>query len=116
MSGNFDHSLNPFWSWLPRWHEIGSVLLLVVALFVVAVTAAGQTNETIVVHFAFSKSMFREVNENDARAAMKVYCKTIGDENAIDTSFGPIYLDGTNAMAEALRLKQIDIISLTTEE
>jgi len=116
MSGKLEHSLNPSLSWTSRWHGIVVVLLLAGALFVVAATAAGQTNETIVVHFAFSKSMFREVNENDARAAMKVYCKTIGDENGIDTSFGPIYLDGANAMAEALRLKQIDIISLTTEE
>jgi phosphonate transport system substrate-binding protein len=69
-----------------------------------------------VVRFAFSRNMFRDINENDARAAMKVYATTIGEANQIDVRSGPTYLDGTNAIAVALRLRQFDIISLTAEE
>jgi phosphonate transport system substrate-binding protein len=89
-----------------------------VAVPVLPVVAAdpGRTPERTAVHFAFSREMFREVNENDARAAMKVYARTIGEENGLDTTSEPICLEGTNAIAEALRLKQFDMISLTTEE
>jgi phosphonate transport system substrate-binding protein len=103
----------------PRWRASpGLGLAVLVWLMVPALQVAdgGQTNEAPVVHFAFSRTMFKDINENDAKAAMRVYCKTIGDAYGIDTSSGPIYLDGTNAIAEMLRLKQIDMISLTTEE
>jgi ABC-type phosphate/phosphonate transport system substrate-binding protein len=100
-----------------RWCAgLGVMLLLTIPARQVAAAETVQTNAPIPVHFAFSKAMLKDINENDAKAAMKVYAKTIGDENNIDTSAGPIYLDGTNAIAEALRLKQIDMISLTAEE
>lgn len=101
----------------PRWRaRLASLFIVAVAALPVAAKDAGRTNELVAVHFAFSKAMFKDINENDAMAAMKVYSKNIGDEGGVDTSFGPIYLDGTNAIAEALRRKQIDMISLTSEE
>lgn len=103
-------------SGLTRWSAAWITLFLVAAIFSVAAEDVGGTNGPALVRFAFSRSMFRDINENDAKAAMKVYAKTIGDENGIDTSGGPIYLDGTNAIAEAVRLKQVDMISLTSEE
>src|ERR1019366_712407 len=88
----------------PRWRaRLASLFIVAVAALPVAAKDAGRTNELVAVHFAFSKAMFKDINENDAMAAMKVYSKNIGDEGGVDTSFGPIYLDGTNAIAEALR-------------
>jgi phosphonate transport system substrate-binding protein len=92
------------------------MLLAVLPAFQAVAADASQSNETVAVHFAFSRSMFKDINQNDAVAAMKVYCKVIGDADGFDTSSGPIYLDGTHAIAEMLRLKKIDIISLGTEE
>jgi phosphonate transport system substrate-binding protein len=101
----------------PRWRAVWAALFLLAAVrSPLAAPTAGETNESVVVHFAFSKAMLKDINENDARAAMKVYAKNIGDESGIDTSVGPIVLDGTNAIAEALRHRQIDMISLTAEE
>jgi len=94
---------------------LATFLIAVLALPAVA-GDADRTNGLVTVHFAFSKLMFNDVNENDAKAAMKVYTRTIGEENGIDTGSGPIFLDGTSAIAEALRLGQIDLISLTAEE
>jgi len=91
-------------------------LLLVAALIPGFTLLAAPTNELNRFHFAFSKSIFKDVNEYDARAAMTVYAKTIGDEYGIDTSAGLLYLDGTNAIAQAIRLKQFDLISLSAEE
>jgi phosphonate transport system substrate-binding protein len=90
--------------------------LLAVVLCPAFALADVPTNGLTKVHSAFSKSMFKDINENDGKAAMAVYTKTIGNEYGIDTSDGPIYLDGTNAIAGALRLKQFDIISLSAEE
>jgi phosphonate transport system substrate-binding protein len=93
-----------------------SLVLFGAALGPASASDVVSTNELVRVNIAFSKSMFKDINENDARAAMRVYTKTIGDENALDTSAGAIYLDGTNAIAGALRLKQFDMISLSAEE
>jgi phosphonate transport system substrate-binding protein len=100
-----------------RWSVgLGVMLLVTIPARQAASEDIVLTHEPIPVRFAFSKAMLKDINENDAKAAMKVYAKTIGDENNIDTSPGPIYLNGTEAIAEALRLKQFDIISLTSEE
>jgi|ERR1017187_3002359 phosphonate transport system substrate-binding protein len=68
------------------------------------------------VHFAFSKSMFVGVNENDAKVAVKVYAQAIGDQNGIYVDSEPVLLEGTNAIAKALALKQADLFALTAEE
>lgn len=100
-----------------RWSVgFGVMFLVTIPAGKAAAEDTVQTNAPIPVHFAFSKAMFKDINENDAKAAMKVYAKTIGEGNNIDTSPGPIYLNGTEAIAEALRLKKFDMISLTSEE
>ena len=107
----------PLPRWPARWRRVlTSLCLIAVVSPPVRNCAADETNQPMVVHFAFSKSMFKDINENDARAAMRIYSKTIGDESGIYTRAGPIYLDGTNAIAEALRRQEIDMISLTAEE
>jgi phosphonate transport system substrate-binding protein len=68
------------------------------------------------IHFAFSKTMFAGVNENDARAAWKVYAQNIGDQNGLYVNDTPLLLDGTNAIARAMELKQADLFVLAAEE
>jgi len=60
--------------------------------------------------------MFAGVNENDARAAMKVYSRTIGDQNGVYVSTEPELLDGTNAVLRALALKRNLVFALTAPE
>ncbi len=93
-----------------------SLLLIAVAGLVDAAETEGERANPAVVHFAFAKSLFVGVNENDARASVRVYSRTIGDENGIPTGAGPLILEGTDAMAKALQLNEIDLLSLTAEE
>jgi len=69
-----------------------------------------------VVNLAFSYALFENVNISDAQAAVKVYAQSIGDESGFATAGVTTVLEGTNAIAEALRLKQVDLVSLTTEQ
>jgi phosphonate transport system substrate-binding protein len=83
-----------------------------------AATAAPveERSPTAPVRFAFSSRMFYEVNENDARAAMKVWGQTISAESGIplDPAF-PI-ISGTETIAAEIRGKLIDAITLPTDE
>jgi len=82
----------------------------------VAAAQAGTTNDAGAIRFAFSKGMLSNVNEEDAKAAMKVYTQTMADENHVSVNSEPLILDGTNAIAEAMRGNQFDMITLTAEE
>lgn len=70
----------------------------------------------IEIRLAFSRSMFADVNENDARAAVKVYAQSIGDQNGVFVDSKPALLEGTNAIAEVLKNKQAELLVLTTTE
>ncbi|MHB1309143.1 MAG: phosphate/phosphite/phosphonate ABC transporter substrate-binding protein, partial [Limisphaerales bacterium] len=96
--------------------------LLAVALLVAAPARSGAIEEAdpagtrTELRFAFSKSMFVGVNENDAKAALKVYAQTIGDQNGVHVSSAPELLEGTNAIAKAIKNKQADLFVLTAGE
>ena len=75
--------------------------------------AAGPRTE---IRFAFSKSMFADVNETDARAAMKVYVQSIGDQNGVFVTREPTLLDGPEAVVLELERGNADVFALTTEE
>jgi phosphonate transport system substrate-binding protein len=60
--------------------------------------------------------MFIDVNEDDARAAMKVYTQVIADDNKIPVNSDALILDGPAAIGDALRQHKFDMLSLTAEE
>jgi phosphonate transport system substrate-binding protein len=93
-----------------------AMLLLAAPALQVAAQDASRTNAVTEVRFAFSRSMFVDVNENDAKAAVKVYAQSIGDQNGIYVNNAPEILDGTNAITQALKLKKADLFVLTAEE
>lgn len=74
------------------------------------------TRDQRVVQFAFSKSLFKDVNENDSRAALKVCAPSIANDNGINVDGVPMLVDVTNAMARALGLGQIDLLSLASSD
>jgi phosphonate transport system substrate-binding protein len=92
------------------------VLLAVPPTLVGRAAIAATAPEPALVHFCFAKSLFSDVNENDAKAAVKVYAQNIADENGIVTGDNPLLLDGTNAIAKALQLQQVDVLALGAEE
>ena len=82
-----------------------------------ASAASGEERSpTAPVRFAFSSRMFSDVNENDARAAMKAWGQTISTER--DIPLEPVFqiFVGAGAIAAAIRGKLIDAITLPTDE
>lgn len=61
-------------------------------------------------------SMFTDLNENDARAALKAWGQTVARERGIPTDPEPQILQGMEALRRALRDRTVDAIGLTTAE
>jgi ABC-type phosphate/phosphonate transport system substrate-binding protein len=93
-----------------------AVLLLSLAPAGAFAADAAPAPGRIELHFAFSKAMFSEVNENDAQAAMKVYAESIGDQNGIYISSEPDLLMDTNAILRAIEAGKVQMFALTTED
>ncbi len=85
-------------------------------LALASATPVEERSPTAPVRFAFSSRMFSDVNENDARAAMKAWGQTISGERGIPLE--PVFqiFDGVEAIAAAIRGKLIDAITLPTDE
>jgi phosphonate transport system substrate-binding protein len=65
---------------------------------------------------AFSGSMFVDVNENDAGAAVRAWAQMLGSDRGIPVDPAVKILRGTNALAEATRSRAIDGVLLATDE
>ena len=79
---------------------------------------AGETTgpPAYLFRLGFTNAMFVGINENDAKASIKALASTISSERGIPADPEPHLYDGTNEVAAALRLNQIDAIALTTDE
>ena len=55
--------------------------------------------------------MFTDVNENDAKAAVKAWAQTIARERGIETDPDPSIITGLSALTAALRNKQVDMFA-----
>jgi ABC-type phosphate/phosphonate transport system substrate-binding protein len=66
--------------------------------------------------FAFSPSILTDVNEADARAAIKVWGQTVTRDRQIDADAEPRFISGVAAIVEAFRTHSIDAASMTTSE
>lgn len=64
----------------------------------------------------FSQRMFVDVNENDARAAMIVWARTMGRERDIPVELTSHFLRGPDAIRDALARGTVDAITLTADE
>lgn len=71
---------------------------------------------TKVFRLGFSSSTFSDVNENDARAAVKVWAHMLFKERGLPVEPEPRILTGPAAIAQALRGKEVDAIALPTHE
>jgi phosphonate transport system substrate-binding protein len=87
--------------------------LMAIALCV-SLQAAAQ--ELAPFHVGFSSTSFGDVNENDAKAAVKVWAQELAREQRISADPQPYIFKSTDEIAEALIRKQIDAVSLSTEQ
>jgi phosphonate transport system substrate-binding protein len=76
--------------------------------------AVADTNR--VLHLGFSSTVFGNVNENDAKAAMKIWTQAIAKERGALIPTESQVLNGDEAIASAVRNKLIDAVTMTVEE
>jgi len=92
-----------------RW----SVLLFAVAALNLGPAAEPETRPFQV---AFSSSLFTDINENDAKAAVKAWVRTVAAERNVPTHPEVPILKGIPALSEALRSRAVDAVGITTVE
>ena len=89
-----------------------AVVLCVVASSIRSRAAAADT----LFRVGFSSSMFADVNENDAKAAVKAWGQTVARERGIPTDPEPLILKDQAALLDALRSNRVDAVGMTTVE
>jgi ABC-type phosphate/phosphonate transport system substrate-binding protein len=93
-----------------------ALLLLKVAGLPLRAADNTGTNDLEPIRFAFSSSMFTDVNENDAKASVKAWGLALARERGVPMSTEPILLSGTARLEQALRTAAIDGAAVTTAE
>lgn len=90
------------------------ILLLLVSLVPDSLNGTEPSED----HFriGFSDSMFTDVNENDARAAVRLWGESISQDHNIPTDPDPILFKGTGSMLRSLKTKNIDALGITILE
>jgi phosphonate transport system substrate-binding protein len=74
------------------------------------------SEESTKIHVGFSSKMFTDVNDNDVKAALKVWAQVLFKERGLPVDPEMIVLNGTGQITHALRNKQIDAFAITTDE
>lgn len=95
------------------------VLLFLSLFFGIALCHSGEPAESHSdppLRVAFSSRMFPDINESDARAAIKVWAQTLGRENGIPVDPHPRILTGVPDCVDAFRSNEVDAISMTIDE
>ncbi len=75
-----------------------------------------QENDLAPSRFAFSSSMFVDVNENDAKASMKILAQAMGSDHGIPVDPTIQALAGPDAIRNAYQAKLIDAITMPVTE
>ena len=78
-------------------------------------TAATQPSPSFV-RFGMSSSLFREVNENDARASVRAYAKQLAEGHGLMADPNPRIFTGVAELSTLLSFGEVDLISLPTQE
>jgi phosphonate transport system substrate-binding protein len=101
--------------------ELCASLALWLGVFCVPVTQGGgvvpvETDTNHVFRLAFSATMFTEVNENDARAAMKVWIMTVAKDRGIPVDPDPHICRTLDELTEVCRTNHVDGVGLVAAE
>lgn len=99
----------------PEWPTVGARFLLVAGLLSAAVARADVPLPEIF-RIGFSYSLFTDVNENDARAALRALSGAIARERHIVADPDPLLLGGTDAISDAVLARRVHAISISTDE
>lgn len=97
-----------------RWLSVWLVFQFAAWAFLSSSDAADKT--ILPFRIGFTSSLFTDVNEHDARAALKAWGQQIAMEQDIPVSPYPSVFRSFGAMRQAFQKKQVDAICMTTIE
>ena len=91
--------------------------LILSALLLAAAVIGGATSDgkPLRVRMALSESLFQDLNENDARAAVRVWADSMAEAAHLDIEGGPQLLS-SEQIVHAIATHQLDGFSITTNE
>ena len=103
-----------------RWLSPCSVFILIFLVTIsVRCLQAGELpsadNANAPFRFGFASSMLTEVNENDARAAMKVWIQGLSREWGIPVDAEVSVFNGVEGISHEVRSSIVSAVALTTE-
>lgn len=90
--------------------------LALVAFRLAPALRADPAGDPAALRFGFSSLVFGEVNENDARASLKVWSKTLGAERGVPVNPAVQILTDLRDIRNALQRQEVDAVTITTEE
>ena len=93
---------------------VWTMLLIAAAMSLGRCQIAAQTDTGLRV--GFSSAMFTDVNENDAKAAVKIWGQTVAKQRGIPTQPETHIFQSTQEILEALRSKSVDAVGITMIE
>ena len=88
--------------------------LFAFGLFLCRAASAGSSGEPFRV--GFSADLFTDVNENDAKAAVKVWGELIAKEQGIPTEPAPLVFKDREKLLDSLRGKLVDAVGIAIDE
>jgi ABC-type phosphate/phosphonate transport system substrate-binding protein len=94
---------------------VGRALIFLV-LGLVGLPRLKAATDSAPLRFGFSSQVFGDVNENDARAALKVWAESMSGARGVLLEPTPQILNGSEAIDDALLSKTIDMLTMTAEE
>lgn len=92
----------------------GRLILSLSILLLSCMAAAPDTIDRLRV--GFTRRMFTDVNENDAKAAVKIWGQTVTRAQNIPTEPQPIIYESVTTLHQSLASKEVDAIGMSVEE
>jgi ABC transporter, phosphonate, periplasmic substrate-binding protein len=114
---------SPDWPDPARSRGVRRRLVFAVLLLLAAGKVRLQAGETLagddtnsVLRLGFSSSVFVGVNENDAKASVKIWAQAILKEHGVSVPSDPEMFSSSEAIAGAMESKHLDAVTMSAEE
>jgi phosphonate transport system substrate-binding protein len=98
------------------WSKVAACLVLIFACGVPLMPCSAMNQPEESLRIGFTSSMFTDVDENDARAAIKVWGAMIAKQTNTPATPVPVILKDAETLLQSLRKKQVDAVGITLTE
>lgn len=99
--------------------RVGALLFFLIPTVMIATAPsapAAPASEIPLLRFGYSRSIFDDVNENDAQAALMAHSEAISRSTRLTSDIRQAIYGTTAALQKALDAEEVEVLSLTTVE